>query len=284
MEKSEVRFAFVEMLFALAIAEVAIALSHLVSIDRPWELKTPAIAHLVLAMLLISTSWLGWSTSRWRKDTVEKAKAAKPEEIFNSPFASDFVGLLLDVSLVVIYFIIVRSVEISEKEPFELVLPSALPESRWIFWVFTIYVVWDIFSDVINEPLRKDQSQNISVTEYAKLSISCAVCSLFCMCLVLIVWWRAEAVSKLEHAWIYSSVGANGLATVFLDCALACVVLLFRAIKFLVEGALHRQVASLRRFDAFKKQRKGHHGEEVWSFGLVCLFVAFIALTWLPQS
>jgi hypothetical protein len=77
------REGFVAMLFALAIAQVAINAAAVFAVSAALESKLAASAHLIVALLLIACSWVGWRQSR-------------------SP------GLLLDVLLVVLYFIIVQ--------------------------------------------------------------------------------------------------------------------------------------------------------------------------------
>lgn len=51
---------FVGMLFALAIAEVAVRSSDIVNSDLDGWAKAPAITHLILATMVIATSWVGW--------------------------------------------------------------------------------------------------------------------------------------------------------------------------------------------------------------------------------
>jgi hypothetical protein len=257
MQDKELRFAFVEMLFALAIAEVAIASSHIVSIERSLVLKAPAIAHLLLATLLIATSWLGWSVSRSRNKKSE----------LDSPFSMDFIGLLLDVLLVVIYFILVRQAEISDKEPYDLMPASAVPESHWLIWIFTIYVIWDLVSKVLQEPVFYVKPRKWRSRDAITLILCSAACSAICTCLVCIVYWRARDIARDSDV-------------VILDGALACVVLLFRAIKSVVEGWLHSQIPSLVKFKAFEVKRLSKHREARWTGVLLLAYAALVALTW----
>lgn len=99
--RPELRFGFVEMLFALTVAEIAIQLGELFTSDLVfWEAPTP-YAHLSLALILVAASWVGWATSR--------AEGAKRD--VKKIFSWEFVVLLIDVVLVVSYFILVKGVD-----------------------------------------------------------------------------------------------------------------------------------------------------------------------------
>src|SRR4051812_47115275 len=75
--KPETKFAFIEMLFALVVAEVAlqaftlvqaIQLSPPVPADKTrfdlWCDASCFVAHLVLSLAIIACSWIGWSHSK----------------------------------------------------------------------------------------------------------------------------------------------------------------------------------------------------------------------------
>src|SRR5688572_21045858 len=55
---------FVGMLFALAIAEVAVRSGEIVNSDLSALTKAPALSHLLLAAMVIATSWVGWGWSK----------------------------------------------------------------------------------------------------------------------------------------------------------------------------------------------------------------------------
>src|SRR5690349_19625283 len=57
----ERRFVFVQLLFSLAIAEVVRQVAELHS--HKISDAVPAYTHLLLALLVIATSWMGWSTA-----------------------------------------------------------------------------------------------------------------------------------------------------------------------------------------------------------------------------
>jgi hypothetical protein len=136
-QEPKLRHEFVGMMFAVAIGEVGLQTATLVQAGH-WVHFLPAYSHLTLATVLIATSWVGW--------TLSPSPGARAD--VNSVFEWEFCVLLIDVLLVVTYFILVRSVDITEDKPIEL-KASAAPEAFWIFFVFCVYLIWDIFSKVI---------------------------------------------------------------------------------------------------------------------------------------
>src|SRR5205823_1636231 len=98
-------------------------------------------AHLFVALLLIACSWVGW------RQSVSPGITQKVTGVFRR----SFVGLLLDVILVVLYFIIVQRAEINTVTGQIAVLPiSARPEAKGLLWVFAAYVSWDLVTDVLS--------------------------------------------------------------------------------------------------------------------------------------
>ncbi|HEV7226134.1 MAG TPA: hypothetical protein VGN42_25730 [Pirellulales bacterium] len=101
IDHDRLRFEFVDMLFALAIAEVATHVSELLSKGGTLFAAPSAWFDLGLAFLLIVMSWIGWSNSAG----MQSVPAAT--DVFSWPF----VVLLIDVALVVVYYILVKGVE-----------------------------------------------------------------------------------------------------------------------------------------------------------------------------
>ncbi len=59
------------------------------------------LRHLLLALFVITTSWIGWG-NRFRRIAIQK---------LNSVFTLDFAELLVDVGLVITYFVLVHRAE-----------------------------------------------------------------------------------------------------------------------------------------------------------------------------
>jgi len=90
---------FVGMVFALAIGQVAIEGAPIANSDLSFVECLPAYAHLALATLVIATSWVGWGRSRQSESDVKSA------------FSRDFLELLVDLWLVMVYFFITKGVD-----------------------------------------------------------------------------------------------------------------------------------------------------------------------------
>jgi hypothetical protein len=133
----KLRHEFVGMMFAVAIGEVGLQTGNLVQAHH-WVHFLPAYSHLFLATVVIATSWIGW--------TLSPSPGARAD--VKSVFEWEFSVLLLDVLLVVVYFILARSVDVVGEKELRLNASSA-PESFWIFVMFCFYLVWDFFSKVV---------------------------------------------------------------------------------------------------------------------------------------
>jgi len=203
------RWTFVEMLFALAVSQVAIYVADIISLGDPLVNKVPAFAHLTVAFGLIATSWLGWRRSR-SPGMLESLKYV---------FSWRFLALLSDVLLVVVYFIIARGVEI-EQTGGEIRLAetaSAKPESFWLCVVFGVYAMWDLATDVLSPGCIPLAPWRLWTGIKAAFVSMCA--SVFCLVLALIV------------AFSFATTTAGWHEVLFLDGALLCVILLFRELK-----------------------------------------------------
>ena len=250
-QQDSLRETFVEMLFALAVAQIAIVSATLVSIDKPLLEKGPAIAHLFVALILISSSWLGWRQSR----------SPGMREKIKSVFGWPYVSLLVDVVLVVLYFIIVQAVEVKQSDPPDLTPPSASPEARWISIVFFVYVIWDLIVDVLAPgAIPHDRSGIRLVFKYLRASIVSTFASFSSLILIFLVFQLAkQKVSPLQ--------------VICLDGSLVFVIFLFRAAKAL-ETPLTRWL-KVQDCPAFRKPRLVHTGER---YGGWACFVGYIVL------
>jgi hypothetical protein len=61
-QTKDLRFIFVQMLFALAVAEIARRTVLLIDGTNAVDMF-PGMAHLFLALIVVSTSWVGWANS-----------------------------------------------------------------------------------------------------------------------------------------------------------------------------------------------------------------------------
>ena len=244
------------MLFALAISQVAIHAADLVRINADLSSKLPALAHLTVALLLISASWVGW-----RQSVSPGMKEARVKYMFSLPF----VGLLLDVFLVIVYFVVVRSVEIDEKDGTRvLTTPSAVPEAQWIVVVFGIYVLWDLVTDVLSpECIPTDLRRLQWLSKLARAAITSVYCSLLCLGLATVVLILAEG-------------NRSSAEVLLLDVMLLSTILFFRTIK--VTEGFWASALNVEDCKAFSKRREAAGNENLWSLVLGFSYVLCLAL------
>lgn len=182
---------FVGMLFALAIAEVAIRSGEIVNSGLGFGIKAPALAHLFLSGTVIAASWVGWGWSKYSLSNVRHV------------FTRDFVELAMDVWLVAVYFFIVQGAErVVEVNGTKTIEASMKAEALWILVMFATYVSWDVLTK---------WRQGSALIQRGWASIVCALLS---------VWsfWSLQALQ-------------GTMPVVLGDLSLLMIVLLFRAMK-----------------------------------------------------
>ena len=131
---NQLRHESVGMMFAVAIGEVGVQTASLVRAGD-WVHFLPAYSHLFLTTIVIATSWVGW--------TLSPAPGARRD--VRSLFNRDFLVLLVDVFLVVVYFILAKTVDLAGEKELQL-NASARPETLWILVIFGTYIFWDVLS------------------------------------------------------------------------------------------------------------------------------------------
>jgi hypothetical protein len=155
----DLRREFVGIMFALAVGEVGLQAAALVQAGHPFH-YLPAYSHLLLALLVIAASWVGWSRTQ--------VPGAKKD--VHELFEWAFVVLLLDTAMVVTYFILVRTVDFSDANRR---IDSAEDVALWHVVIFGLYVVWDLVTKVVMyEPPRRGGSADCSQTKIH----GCAFC------------------------------------------------------------------------------------------------------------
>lgn len=190
-------FDFVGMLFALAIGQVAVEVGNLVT-SQTANSKTlveflPAYGHLFLATIIIAASWVGWGSSGSSRSPI------------NSIISWDFIELLIDVFLVVCYFVVVRSVESLEPCVNDRITPSAAAETLWTTVILVTYFFWDCLTKI-----TKKHEEGFWQRGWA--SLACALLSIV--------------------AYFSLPTSSNNLVTVLVvDLSLLLLIILFRIMK-----------------------------------------------------
>lgn len=192
--KTQLHLTFVEMLFALAIGQIAVDLSRLIdyqlmSTQTLWDV-VPAYSHLLLAAVVISTSWVGWRNSKFSGTDIKNV------------FTLDYIELSIDVALVVMYFALARAVEIPDSSNVSF-CPTASFEAKAVAIIILTYAVWDIVS------CRTDTTK---IKQRLWASISCTIVS----------WYL-----------VWGDIGSSGTVWAVLlgDCSLIALIFTFRAMK-----------------------------------------------------
>ncbi len=217
------RFEFVGMLFALAIGQVAIECGDIVMKDcLRWEYRH-VYSHLLLATVIIATSWVGWQTSHSYANT----------KLIRSSFSQQFVVLMIDIFLVICYFIIVRGAEAYYEEPgWSAPEPDGQNQTRWTMVIFVTYIIWDIITKLVIPSYEKQVSgKYIKVRRWNTKHFRSRVWpTLVCLGFSIFAYWRMKD-------------GAISQRIVCVDFYLMGVFFLFRGLKdikwkqdFLKEG------------------------------------------------
>ncbi len=210
----KLRHEFVGMMFAITIGEVGLQAAALVQ-ARHLAHFLPACCHLILATVVVATSWVGWSLSA--------APGARSE--FKRVFQWELLVLLLDVFLVIVYFILVRTIDFGK----EATPPRTDPASTvagWILVIFILYLVWDIFTKVIISWRDRESSKKKFREHFDRSwrrSVGSRMLPTVVCCALAWLTWRLVQTADCPH---YLTA----------DFALLCVVLLFRALKELVSA------------------------------------------------
>jgi hypothetical protein len=213
MEKKEnLRFEFVEMLFALAIGQVAIELGDLIFNNFGFVSFPHVYSHLFLATFLISLSWVGWQKSQSHGNIL----------LINSIYSVQFFILLIDLFLVMCYFIIVRGAEIPSINPAVSKIIDIKTELTWTIIIFVTYAIWDIFTKYIDFDIRASGGQFIRVRkkntkEYLKRAWQTWICVL----ISIFLWF------------FYHNQIPNNWQAFIVDMELISLYFLFRGLKAL---------------------------------------------------
>jgi len=203
----QLRHEFVGMMFAVTIGEVGLQTAALVQAGQSWQ-YLPAWTHLILATAVIATSWVGWSLSQ----------AIIPKQDVRGIFQWQFIVLVLDVCLVIMYFILVRTVDFGKDHGVPRIDPAS-KVALIVVWIFWVYIVWDVITKVVMYWLnRREHGQNWLRDDALRISPTL-------VCLLCAYWVLHSArMADVPH-WIC------------VDLASFSLFFLFRALKDVVSAA-----------------------------------------------
>ncbi len=151
---AQLHMTFVEFLFSLAAAEIAMRYATVFDTGADWwSWNFLALnCHLLMSLVLIAASYLGWQKSEISR---------RDNSRISSLISWDFLELLLDVILVTIYFILVHLSEIpvlaasAKAGTVPTIVVSLIPEALCVPFVFVLYLIWDVISKLPSRIDRK---------------------------------------------------------------------------------------------------------------------------------
>lgn len=236
----KLRHEFVGMMFAVTIAEVGLQAASLVKAGH-WVHFLPAYSHLVMATVMIAASWVGW--------TLSPSPGARQD--VSGVFQPEFLVLLVDVLLVICYFILVKAVDITGEQTIRL-NASAAPEAHWVIVIFWLYFFWDILTKMVVYGKRPGWEW------WWGFGIRIVV-TIFCLVLAYCI---QSHVANADPAHVLTA-----------DAALLSLVLLFRALKAVASAFWPTQPhASDAKAQRLKKLAIG------WT--VVCLLGCIVFVMW----
>jgi hypothetical protein len=232
ISQNDLRRTFIAMLFALVAATIAQQIAELLSVvSGGWDLASSptkmlenvlygngmllaSFSHAFLALLLVSMSWVMWS----------KSQAAGHKTEIATVFSKEFVLLLIEVFLVVLYFAITKTMEQNFSEYLKnksiaayVGTPSGRPEALQLMWVFCVFFIWDIIVDVLYSP-----RETPPVNRYQKFIFFAQGLLTYCSISMLCIF----------ASWLVSRVApSNGTAY---EALLSDVALIFLLLFFVI--------------------------------------------------
>jgi hypothetical protein len=126
LDGSSIGVSFVDLLFALAVAQVFAPVAEFATNPADHPLDSTSISHLIVALTMTIMSWIGYHAS-----------ANKPR--FRPHFFNiELVKLILDIAMVAVYFLVAANAVRPQRDSrIEIALVAA---------AFTLYQLWDIAS------------------------------------------------------------------------------------------------------------------------------------------
>ena len=220
---------FVTMLFALAAGQVAVfsyqvfsAVTPAVGTSSDLDLWVyAAFAHLAVALLVIASSWVGWSKSMSASREVQRV------------FDKDFLPWVLDVFLVIVYFFLASSAEVkgplAPDGTYELTRPSALPETKFVLYLLLLYFVWDLLSKCwpAKFPAKFNEVSSINISKWCKNAVASSLASVISSILAIVFF---VVVTKQVET---NTITPSAYAVISVDIAIGFLVVLFRVLKSL---------------------------------------------------
>lgn len=249
----KIRHEFVGMMFAVTIGEVGLQVASLVQ-AKHYEHFLPYYFHLILATVVITSSWVGWSLSQ--------APGARRD--VNGVFTSGFITLLLDVFLVILYFIMVRTIDLSSGADTPRI-ESPEKFAGLILAMFALFFIWD----VVTKACAYNSSND------GPWGRNCALRMIptgVCLVLAFVVFCLFKKVDLVHY--------------ISADLALLALALLFRSLKDIISEGFPRLVRSSDGAPGYVPKKKVDRGNvlQAIAWSSVCLFGVILWTAWAKYS
>jgi len=196
-ESVKLRFDFIGMMFALAIGQVGLEIGKFYSTNNSLFCCPYVFTHLVLAIFIIASSWIGWKHSK-SKGSIQAVE---------DTFSLSFILLLIDLFLVLCYFIFVSKVDTAGT-------PDSDSEVFWSLIIFSTYFIWDILSKLIIIEDHETLRTKIDYKGFLARGYQSFVCS-------FIVFFLIKPMN----------INVSSNRVIIVDLALLCTFILFRGLK-----------------------------------------------------
>ncbi len=197
---AKLRLDFIGMVFTLAITQVGLEIGDFFSKGLSFKDHLYVFTHLTLAVYIIASSWVGWQIS----------KSKGSNEKLTHTFGLPFIILLIDLCLVIAYFVLVKGVDKPlDKSP----RAESYTEYKWSLVIFIIYLIWDIFTKYIFEDEQNNQKIKRDGKKFIRRGYQSFVCILITIFLIqpMTIYSRPYAVMATDVTLIFIFVLFRGL-------------------------------------------------------------------------
>lgn len=214
---------FIAMVFAFVISFHAQTITEFLTvITNNWTSFpiSPAITieflavamQILLALLMISISWVMWSKSQANAHTND----------IDQIFTVKFFTFILEIIIVTLYYSLAKSLEVDFNEYNKtknvsdyITKVSALPEASIMIMIFSIFLIWDLITDIIDSPSR-----------YVPFDIFDKFINFFCG---YVVYCSVSTLCLIASIVIFYITPSNSsaLTTISADLALICILFFF---------------------------------------------------------
>jgi hypothetical protein len=201
---------FISFLYASIATDIAKGFYRVICDDLERERQWLLGSHLVLASFVLGTSWIAWTLAFQMRYIFPPKRVISWEALL----------VIIDFVILVIYFNFVAIVSQQRESASYRDFPKPYHKhaSYWVGVILLMYVMWDIFADVLIPRFGDSFIATASRPETYFWRHSWM--SAFCACLAWLAFFRLKRI-RLVHKW----------RVIAGDAALVSLILFFRALK-----------------------------------------------------